>query len=228
MAILLGIDTGGTYTDAVLFDDSHLSGNNGVIGSAKALTTKYDLTVGIRNAISAVLARAPHIEPASIRLVSLSTTLATNAIVEAAISALGGRQSLRSRSSSAASAAAAPHDDEVVVLAGAGAWLMYNSFFPLGAGFPRLIAGLLLFAAAPALYLGFDRLAGRIEQAIEQAQRALAMRCEIGLELWATADLRTLASAQLRTGKIETALGHAQQCAAVLDAHGGEGSEFPH
>ena len=81
MAILLGIDTGGTYTDAVLFDDSATTGN-GVIGSAKALTTKYDLSVGIRNAISAVLA-APGGAPASeIRLVSLSTTLATNAIVE--------------------------------------------------------------------------------------------------------------------------------------------------
>jgi N-methylhydantoinase A/oxoprolinase/acetone carboxylase beta subunit len=50
MAILLGIDTGGTYTDAVLFDD-----HAGVIGSAKALTTKHDLAEGIRNAIDAVL-----------------------------------------------------------------------------------------------------------------------------------------------------------------------------
>jgi N-methylhydantoinase A/oxoprolinase/acetone carboxylase beta subunit len=80
MAILLGIDTGGTYTDAVLFDDSASHTGNGVLGAAKALTTKYDLAEGIRNAINAVL-------PASgptpdIRLVSLSTTLATNAIVE--------------------------------------------------------------------------------------------------------------------------------------------------
>lgn len=73
MSLLLGIDTGGTYTDAVLFDDE-----KGVIGSAKALTTKFDLAVGIREALAAVLPPSP----GDIRLVSLSTTLATNAVVE--------------------------------------------------------------------------------------------------------------------------------------------------
>ena len=74
MAILLGVDTGGTYTDAVLFDDD----TQQVLGSAKALTTKHDLSIGIRHALQAVLA-----DPLpDIRLVSLSTTLATNAIVE--------------------------------------------------------------------------------------------------------------------------------------------------
>ena len=73
MAILLGIDTGGTYTDAVLFDDA-----GGVLGAAKSLTTKHDLAIGIRGAIQGVL---PDPLP-DIRLVSISTTLATNAIVE--------------------------------------------------------------------------------------------------------------------------------------------------
>lgn len=73
MAILLGIDTGGTYTDAVLFDDQA-----GVLSSAKALTTKHDLTIGIREAMEAAL---PQTIP-DISLVSLSTTLATNALVE--------------------------------------------------------------------------------------------------------------------------------------------------
>ena len=73
MAKLLGIDTGGTYTDAVLLDDER-----GVVAKAKALTTKYDLAVGIQNAVEAV---SPD-SPAEIHLVSLSTTLATNAIVE--------------------------------------------------------------------------------------------------------------------------------------------------
>ena len=50
MALTLGIDTGGTYTDAVLFDT-----DAGVIASAKALTTKHDLTIGVREAIDAVL-----------------------------------------------------------------------------------------------------------------------------------------------------------------------------
>jgi N-methylhydantoinase A/oxoprolinase/acetone carboxylase beta subunit len=73
MALLLGIDTGGTYTDAVLLDEGA-----GVVASAKALTTKHDLSIGIRDALNAVL---PH-RSADIGLVSLSTTLATNAIVE--------------------------------------------------------------------------------------------------------------------------------------------------
>ncbi len=73
MAILLGIDTGGTYTDAALFDDER-----GVMASAKALTTKHDLAIGIRQAVEMALPTPPP----DIRLVSLSTTLATNAIVE--------------------------------------------------------------------------------------------------------------------------------------------------
>jgi N-methylhydantoinase A/oxoprolinase/acetone carboxylase beta subunit len=74
MAIALGIDTGGTYTDAVLVE--YESGR--IIASAKALTTKHDLAIGIRGAIERVLAA----HPADICLVSVSTTLATNAIVE--------------------------------------------------------------------------------------------------------------------------------------------------
>lgn len=73
MSILLGIDTGGTYTDAVVLDDER-----GVIGTAKALTTKHDLSVGIQNAVEAALPKPPP----NIQLVSLSSTLATNAIVE--------------------------------------------------------------------------------------------------------------------------------------------------
>ncbi len=73
MALLLGIDTGGTYTDAVLFDETL-----GVVNKAKALTTKHDLALGVGEAIDAVLeGRA-----AEIALVSVSTTLATNALVE--------------------------------------------------------------------------------------------------------------------------------------------------
>ncbi|MDW8072471.1 MAG: hydantoinase/oxoprolinase family protein, partial [Anaerolineae bacterium] len=75
MALSLGIDTGGTYTDAVLFDELR-----GVIASAKALTTKYDFTVGIREAVEGVLMDGSLSR--MFRLVSLSTTLATNAVVE--------------------------------------------------------------------------------------------------------------------------------------------------
>ena len=77
MPILLGIDTGGTYTDAVLYDEQ--SGR--VVAAAKALTTRHDLAVGIRGAARSVL-EGSGVDPAAIALVSLSTTLATNALVE--------------------------------------------------------------------------------------------------------------------------------------------------
>ena len=77
MPILLGIDTGGTYTDAVLYDER----SRRVVAAAKALTTRHDLAVGIRGAAESVL-EGSGVEPASIALVSLSTTLATNALVE--------------------------------------------------------------------------------------------------------------------------------------------------
>src|SRR5262249_51671449 len=76
MTRLIGIDTGGTHTHAALFEE-----DRGVIASAKALTTKHDLAIGVRNAIAGIL---PLGTPAqSIGLISLSTTLATNALVEA-------------------------------------------------------------------------------------------------------------------------------------------------
>ncbi|MCO4316910.1 hydantoinase/oxoprolinase family protein [Phyllobacterium sp. 21LDTY02-6] len=75
-AIFLGIDTGGTYTDAVLWSQAL-----GVIAKAKALTTRHDLSVGISGAVDRIMAEAS-VDPADIRLVSMSTTLATNALVE--------------------------------------------------------------------------------------------------------------------------------------------------
>ncbi len=77
MSYLLGVDTGGTYTDAVILD----SGADKVIGSAKALTTRSNLAIGIGKAIDAAVAGAG-VEVGQIGMVSLSTTLATNALVE--------------------------------------------------------------------------------------------------------------------------------------------------
>ncbi len=74
----LGLDTGGTYTDAVL-----LSGGRRVIASAKSLTTHWDLAVGIGEAIRSVLNALPGAATrGNVQLVSVSTTLATNAVVE--------------------------------------------------------------------------------------------------------------------------------------------------
>ena len=85
--VFLGIDTGGTYTDAALWRDGASGGT--VLAKAKSLTTRHDLAVGISGAVDAVLANAA-IDPASIKLVSMSTTLATNALVEGQ----GGRAAL--------------------------------------------------------------------------------------------------------------------------------------
>ena len=84
MRLSLGIDTGGTYTDAVLFDEEY-----GVVAKAKALTTRNDLAVGIAGAVDAVIGQA-RAAAGDIALVSLSTTLATNALVEGR----GGRVAL--------------------------------------------------------------------------------------------------------------------------------------
>jgi len=74
----LGIDTGGTFTDAVLLADGRR-----VVASDKALTTHWDLAIGIGAAIRAVLGALPEGTPrTAIGLVSVSTTLATNAVVE--------------------------------------------------------------------------------------------------------------------------------------------------
>ena len=75
--MLLGIDTGGTYTDAVLFDEAA----GAVIAAAKSPTTHHELAIGICGSIDAVLAAAA-VDPRRVELVSLSTTLATNALVE--------------------------------------------------------------------------------------------------------------------------------------------------
>ncbi len=70
----IGIDTGGTCTDAVIYDLE----NNEILASAKALTTKEDLKIGIEN----VLQKMPQDLLDQCRQIALSTTLATNACVE--------------------------------------------------------------------------------------------------------------------------------------------------
>ena len=73
MSLRLGIDTGGTYTDAVLVDEA-----DAIVASAKCLTTRHDLTVGIGH----VLDELPAGQLPRVSLVALSTTLSTNSVVE--------------------------------------------------------------------------------------------------------------------------------------------------
>ncbi len=70
----LGIDAGGTYTDAVVLNFA--SGK--VIASCKAATTQPDPSTGIRQALTGIAADLL----SEVSMVSLATTFATNAIVE--------------------------------------------------------------------------------------------------------------------------------------------------
>ena len=73
MSLRLGIDTGGTYTDAVIINEQ-----NQVLVAVKSLTTRHNLAIGIGESIGKVPAELL----ADIEMVSLSTTLTTNAVVE--------------------------------------------------------------------------------------------------------------------------------------------------
>ena len=80
MAYQLGIDTGGTYTDAVIVDTAKQ-----VIAKCKSLTTPFDLTEGIEQALDGL----GGINLQAIGLVALSTTLSTNSVVEGRGSPVG-------------------------------------------------------------------------------------------------------------------------------------------
>ena len=96
MSLRLGIDTGGTYTDAVLVDGRTQS----VLEKSKSLTTRHNLIEGIAESINKTVGSGVtgSYRPEDISLVCLSTTLATNSIVEghgakAALILMGYRQS---------------------------------------------------------------------------------------------------------------------------------------
>ena len=83
---LIGVDTGGTYTDAAIIE----ARGHKVVARAKAITTKGDLAIGVTEAITQAVAQLPQgLRAQDIRLVSVSTTLATNAVVEGHGSAVG-------------------------------------------------------------------------------------------------------------------------------------------
>ena len=71
--MLLGLDVGGTFTDAVIIEGHR------VVSSAKRRTTKDNLMQGIGEALDAVLASC---DASNIEQVTLSTTVVTNTIVE--------------------------------------------------------------------------------------------------------------------------------------------------
>lgn len=73
----IGIDTGGTYTDAVLLENR--SGK--ILCTAKKVTTHYRLSEGTGQALGALFAKCP-VTPDQVSAVHVSSTLATNSVVE--------------------------------------------------------------------------------------------------------------------------------------------------
>jgi N-methylhydantoinase A/oxoprolinase/acetone carboxylase beta subunit len=72
----LGIDTGGTFTDAAIIDMQTME----VLTKAKSPTTYQDLSIGLLGAVDGVIASGKF-EVEEIKIVGLSTTLATNSIL---------------------------------------------------------------------------------------------------------------------------------------------------
>jgi len=81
MGLGIGIDTGGTFTDSVIIELD----TGRVVSKAKALTTKKNLEVGAENSLNGL---DKNLFP-RVKLVSLSTTLATNSVVEGKGSRVG-------------------------------------------------------------------------------------------------------------------------------------------
>ncbi|MFW5930684.1 MAG: hydantoinase/oxoprolinase N-terminal domain-containing protein [Desulfosalsimonas sp.] len=71
---VVGIDTGGTYTDGVLMDYT----TREVIASGKTLTTREDLARGVVSVLKMLNIK----DPSRIKLVGISSTLATNSVAE--------------------------------------------------------------------------------------------------------------------------------------------------
>ncbi len=78
--MLLGVDVGGTHTDAVVI------GDGGVLAFAKVVTRHDQLLSSVHEAIEKVIV---DVDPSKIDQVNLSTTLTTNAIIENKIEDVG-------------------------------------------------------------------------------------------------------------------------------------------
>ncbi|MGN0962441.1 MAG: hydantoinase/oxoprolinase N-terminal domain-containing protein [Clostridia bacterium] len=74
MATVIGIDTGGTFTDGVIVDLN----TKKILAAVKSPTTHQDLMIGIRKTIH----KLSDYDLKSAAYIAISTTLATNAIVE--------------------------------------------------------------------------------------------------------------------------------------------------
>ncbi|MCL2607196.1 MAG: hydantoinase/oxoprolinase family protein [Methanomassiliicoccaceae archaeon] len=75
--LALGIDAGGSYTDAVVMDVR----TKEIISKMKSKTTHDDMIIGMKDAMNGLILKRKF-NPKDIKFVGLSTTLATNSILE--------------------------------------------------------------------------------------------------------------------------------------------------
>ena len=77
MSLILGFDAGGTFTDSVVFNTE----TKKIISSGKALTTNFDLSQGIKKSLNVTLKDLPIRDKKNIKQIIVSSTLATNSLI---------------------------------------------------------------------------------------------------------------------------------------------------
>ena len=83
----IGVDMGGTNTDAVILDLSP-DAKRVVLAATKTPTT-VDVTQGVQKAIESVLQKAPRVDPSAIQAVNIGTTHFVNALIQRSDQHLG-------------------------------------------------------------------------------------------------------------------------------------------
>ncbi|WP_457575677.1 hydantoinase/oxoprolinase N-terminal domain-containing protein [Desulfomarina sp.] len=74
---IIGIDTGGTYTDGVLIETD----TGTIVTSAKKPTTRFQLSIGVSEVLKTLMKQSA-LKPEQVSQIAISTTLATNSVVE--------------------------------------------------------------------------------------------------------------------------------------------------
>ena len=77
MSLIIGFDAGGTFTDSVIFNTE----TKKIISSGKALTTNFDLSQGIKESLNITLKDLPIRDKKNIKQIIVSSTLATNSLI---------------------------------------------------------------------------------------------------------------------------------------------------
>ncbi len=77
MSLIIGFDAGGTFTDTVVLDTE----TKKIISSGKALTTNFELSQGIKNSLDLTLKDLSISDKKSIKQIIVSSTLATNSLI---------------------------------------------------------------------------------------------------------------------------------------------------